>query len=124
MLRFNLKYFLLSLLLFITEIAIALYLHDEFIRPYVGDYLVVMLLYCMVRTIYQAPAIKVAIAVLIFSYLIEIGQYFHLVNLLGLQHNKLARVVIGTSFAWSDIIAYTLGILTVIILDKKGSSNL
>ena len=119
MLRFNLKYFLLSLLLFITEIAIALFLHDEFIRPYVGDYLVVILLYCMVRTIYQAPTIKVAIAVLVFSYLIETGQYFHLVNLLGLQHNKLARIVIGTSFAWSDIIAYTLGILTVIILDKK-----
>ena len=119
MLRFNLKYFLLSLLLFTTEIAIALFLHDEFIRPYVGDYLVVILLYCMIRTIYQAPTIKVAIVVLIFSYLIETGQYFHLVNLLGLQHNKLARIVIGTSFAWSDIIAYTLGILTVIILDKK-----
>lgn len=119
MLKFSLKYFLLALALFIVEVLIALYVHDAFIRPYVGDYLVVIFIYCVVRSVYQAPVKHVAAGVLIFSYLIEIGQYFQLVNLLGLQHNRAARIIIGTSFAWSDMLAYTLGILTVILVDKK-----
>lgn len=118
MFKFNLKYFILSLLIFITEILIALYVHDSFIRPSVGDYLVVILIYCMIRSIYPSTVIRVAVGVLLFSYIIEIGQYFHLVTLLGLQHSKAARIIIGTSFAFSDLIAYTLGILTVIILEK------
>jgi len=119
MLKFSLKYFLLALALFIVEVLIALYVHDSFIRPYAGDYLVVIFIYCVVRSIYQAPVTRVAAGVLIFSYLIEIGQYFHLVHLLGLQHNRAARIIIGTSFAWSDIVAYTLGVLTVILVEKK-----
>lgn len=119
MLKFSLKYFLLALALFIVEVLIALYVHDSFIRPYVGDYLVVIFIYCVVRSIYQAPVKRVALGVLIFSYLIEIGQYFNLVGMLGLQHNKAARIIIGTSFAWSDLIAYTLGILTVVLVEKK-----
>lgn len=119
MFKFNLKYFTLSLVLFITEVLIALFVHDRFIRPYVGDYLVVIYIYCVVRTFYQAPVTRVALGVLLFSYLIEIGQYFNLVALLGLQHNRAARIIIGTSFAWSDMLAYTLGIITVILLEKK-----
>jgi len=119
MLKFSLKYFLLALALFIVEVLIALYVHDSFIRPYVGDYLVVIFIYCVVRSIYQAPVKRVAMGVLIFSYLIEIGQYFNLVGMLGLQHNRAARIIIGTSFAWSDLIAYTLGILTVLLVEKK-----
>lgn len=119
MLKFSLKYFLLALALFIVEVLIALFVRDAFIRPYVGDYLVVIFIYCVVRSCYQAPVIRVAAGVLIFSYLVEIGQYFHLVTLLGLQHNRAARIIIGTSFAWSDMLAYTLGILTVILVEKK-----
>jgi hypothetical protein len=119
MLKFSLKYFLLALALFITEVLIALYVHDSFIRPYVGDYLVVIFIYCVVRSVFQAPVKHVALGVLAFSYLIEIGQYFNLVGMLGLQHNRAARIIIGTSFAWSDLVAYTLGILTVILVEKK-----
>jgi hypothetical protein len=119
MFRFNLKYFILAIVLFVTEVLIALYLHDPFIRPYVGDFLVVILIYCAVRSVWQAPAKKVAFGVLIFSYLIETLQYFDFVKMIGLQHSKVARIVIGTSFAWEDIIAYTLGILVVILVDRK-----
>jgi len=118
MFKFNLKYFILTLLIFLIEVLIALFVHDSFIRPSVGDYLVVILIYCLVRSFYQSTVIRVAIGVLLFSYLIEIGQYFHLVKLLGLQHSRAARIIIGTSFAFSDIIAYTLGILTVIGIEK------
>ena len=71
MLTFNLRFFLLSILFFVIEVLIALYVKDDFVRPYVGDYLVVMLIYCAVRTFIKASPVKVAIAVLLFAYLIE-----------------------------------------------------
>lgn len=116
--RFNGMYFILTIIIFVVEVLIAVYLRDDFIRPYVGDFLVVMLLYCFVRSFLQAPVIPVALAVLLFSYLIETMQYFNVVQLLGLEHSRLANIVIGNYFTWSDILAYTLGIGCTIILEK------
>lgn len=118
MITFNIRYFILAVVLFITEVLIALYIHDDFIRPYFGDFLVVVLLYYIVKTFIKASAIKVAICVLVFSYTIEMLQYFKIVNLLGLQKSQLAVTVIGTSFSWHDMLAYTLGIVVVLIFEK------
>jgi hypothetical protein len=118
MLRFKKNYFLLAILLFIVEVLIAMYMHDSIIRPYGGDYLVVMLIYCFVKAFWNAPVTTVAISVLIFSYLIEFLQYFKFVRLLGLANSHIANVVLGNSFAWTDMIAYTLGIVAVLLVDK------
>lgn len=56
--------------------------------------------------------------VLAFSYTVEILQYYNLVEMIGLQDYRLARIIIGTSFAWIDLIAYTLGILFVWVVEK------
>ena len=42
-------YGLCCMVLFSIETLIALYVHDTVIRPYVGDMLVVVLVYCFVR---------------------------------------------------------------------------
>jgi hypothetical protein len=118
MFYFNKKYFSHTLLLFITEVLIAVFVHDRFIRPYFGDYLVVIFLYCLLKSFVKIPVIRATLVVLIFSYLIEILQYYNLVNLLGLQHSKIARIVIGTGFSWWDMVAYTLGCMTIIIIEK------
>lgn len=118
MLRFNKSYFLLAVLLFFIEVLIAVFLHDKFIRPYFGDFLVVILIYCFCKSFLQAPVLKLAIAVLLFAYMVETLQYFKLVNLLGLQHSKLAQVVIGNSFEWTDMLAYTLGIAVVVAIEN------
>ncbi|UII25164.1 DUF2809 domain-containing protein [Fulvivirga maritima] len=114
MLKFNIRYFVLTILLFLTEVFIALYVHDNIVRPYIGDYLVVMFVYCFVKSFFDFPVVKTAIGVLIFSYFIETMQYLKMVNLLGLQDNRLARIVLGVSFEWIDMLAYTLGIITTI----------
>jgi len=111
---FKKKYLYASLLLLGIEIFIGIYVKDRFIRPYVGDYLVVILLYTILRTFWNERAKVVAYSVLIFSFVLEILQYFKLVELLGLGHIKLARILIGTSFAWEDLVAYFLGIMTVL----------
>lgn len=122
-LRFNWLYFALTVLIFVTEVLIAIYLHDRFIRPYVGDFLVVILLYCFVRSFLQAPVVPVALAVLVFSYLVETLQYFNVVKLIGLEHSRIANIVIGNYFTWTDILSYTLGIGFTILLEKIKPGN-
>ena len=123
---FSFRYFLLAFLLFIIEVLIALYVTDNFVRPYVGDYLVVMLIYCAVRTFIKGNPVKIAIAVLLFAYLVEVLQYFRIVDRLGLSGNQLAKTVIGYGFEWLDMLAYTLGVLTIVLIEsgvKKGNST-
>jgi len=117
-LRFSPLYFGLTVLIFVIEVLIAAYLQDGFIRPYAGDFLVVILIYCFVRSFVQAPVVPVALAVLAFSYLVETLQYFNIVKLLGLEHSRIANIVIGNYFTWVDIIAYTLGIGFTILIEK------
>ena len=123
MLTFSFRYFLFALILFLVEVFIALYLHDGFIRPYVGDYLVVILIYYAVRTFIKISPVKLAIGVLLFSYVIEVLQFFNIVDRLGLSNNKLAKTVIGYGFEWIDLLAYTLGVVTVLIMERGNRIN-
>lgn len=122
-LNFHPKYFILTFLLLSIEICIALFVHDNFIRPYIGDVLVVILIYCFIKSFFNLPPNITAIAVLLFSFVVETLQYFKVVNLLGLQNSKVASIIIGTSFAWQDIIAYIVGIAIVILAEKSFSKN-
>lgn len=123
MFQFNKKYFLLTVLLFIIELWIGIYMHDKIIRPYMGDLLVVILIYCFIKSFFTFSVKHTAIGVLIFSFAIEFLQYFKLVDLLGLEDNKLARIVIGSSFSWEDLMAYLAGILLVLFAENKWSKK-
>lgn len=117
MLRFHKAYFALTVVLFITEVLIALYVHDAIIRPYIGDLLVVILIYCFVKSFIDTPPLKTAIAVLLFAYAVELSQYLNLVKHLGLQHSRLANVVMGNSFEWIDMLAYTIGAVIIVLAE-------
>jgi hypothetical protein len=121
-LRFSLPYFLLALLLFITEVLIALYMHDAVIRPFGGDFLVVILIYCTVKSLFNTPVLSTSIAVLLFAYAVEISQYFHLVYVLGLGSSPLAKALLGTSFSFTDLLMYSLGIITVLLAEHLKTS--
>jgi Protein of unknown function (DUF2809) len=116
--HFNKYYFYCTILLLAVEIFIAKYIEDDIVRPYIGDMLVVVLIYCFVKSFIATKIIPIAIAVLFFSYFIEALQYVKIVNILGLQEYKLARIIIGTSFSWVDILMYTIGIIIVLVVEK------
>jgi DNA integrity scanning protein DisA with diadenylate cyclase activity len=118
MFKFNKVYFTLTLLLLLAEVLIAMYMRDAMIRPYGGDLLVVILLYCFVKSFVNTPVFSTAIGVLIFAYLVEISQYFYLTQLLGLQHSQVANLLLGSSFSLTDMLAYTLGVGLVLVADK------
>lgn len=123
-LKFNRRYFILTILIFVIEILIALYAHDRFVRPYLGDFLVVILIYCFLKSFLNTQVFITALFVLIFSYAVEISQYFHIVDKIGLHNSRLARIIMGTSFEWIDLIIYTAGITLVLIIEKIIASRI
>jgi len=118
-LRFNRNYFALAVLLFAIEVLIALFVHDNFVRPYVGDVLVVILIYCFIKSFIDLREFTLALGVLLFAFAIEFLQYIKIVNILGLEKSNLARTVMGTSFAWLDMLAYVVGIGMVLVAEKQ-----
>jgi hypothetical protein len=118
-LQFNKKYAILFVVIFMVEILIAKFSIHGFIRSTFGDFLVVILMYCFVKSFANIKPKYVAVGVLICSYAIEFLQLFNLLGYLNLQDNKTANVVLGSTFQISDLISYTLGIITVLIVEYK-----
>jgi len=100
------------------EVTIAIYVRDSFVRPYLGDVLVVILIYCVVRSFLNLPVFTVAIGALAFAFTVEFLQYLRLIELLKLEKSQLARTVMGTSFAWIDLVAYVAGVAIVLVVEK------
>lgn len=113
-LTFNRKYFYLAVLLFLIEVYIAVFVKDQFIRPFGGDVLVVILIYCFVRAFWKINTNIAALSVFIFACTVEGLQYFNLIDRLGWRQYPLLVIIIGTTFSWEDIFAYAIG--TAIIL--------
>ena len=117
--HFNLRYFCLTILIFLIEVCIAVFFNDQFIRPFIGDVLVVILIYCFVRAFWKVRVDRAIASIFIFSYTIELLQYFSLVDRLGLRNNKIASTIVGTTFDWKDLLAYAIGCGIVLGLDGK-----
>ena len=99
-----------AFIILIAEVLIALYVRDAFIRPYGGDILVTLLICCVLRVVWpQRYRLPIAGGVLVFAILVEVGQYFGLVDLLGLGHVEFFRIIIGTGFSWWDMLCYAVG---------------
>lgn len=111
----NKKYAVLSILLFAVELFIAMFIHDRIIRPFIGDMLVVILLFSLCRSFIKTGNFRLALSVLLFSYAVEIGQYFNLAANLG--GGRLLRTILGTTFDYRDLLAYSAGILLVLAVD-------
>lgn len=118
------QYSIAAALILLIEIAIALFVHDRFVRPYVGDVLVVILIYCSVKSVKPSfPWRNTAIAVMLFAFAIEGLQYLKLISILGLQHNRLASTLFGTDFAWADMWCYVAGIALVWRIEFRRESS-
>ena len=116
--KIRFRYALVFLLLLAEEIYIGVFVHDRFVRPYVGDFLVVVLLYFLVRIFCIRKPVYLSVWILLFAIFVEITQIFPLVDLLGIK-NHFLRVIMGTSFAWADMLAYLLGSVINFLWDVR-----
>jgi len=120
-LKFNLTYFLISLGIFIIEILIAtVFSNIFFVRAYLGDVFVVMLLFTLVKSfIIIKNNYNLIVGIFLFSCLVEWAQYFHIAEKLGLQPGSIMYIIVGNSFSWIDIACYAAGCLLLFLLIPK-----
>ena len=105
----DVTYLAVFLLLLLTEVLIALFVHDRFVRPYVGDVLVVLVLYCLVRAVWNRPCRLLPLWVFLFAALVECGQYLDLAERLGLDGLPVLGIALGSTFDWMDLVCYAVG---------------
>lgn len=105
----RIKYLITFTILLCIEILIAICVHDTFIRPYVGDILVVVVLYCIVRVIIPDKYRLIPFWIFVFAAFIECLQYLKWVERLGIENNAFLRILMGATFDWKDIVCYGIG---------------
>lgn len=102
-------YAVATVVLLAIEVFIALYIHDKFIRPYIGDVIVVVVVYTFVRIFIPERVRMLPLYVFIFAAGVEVLQLFHIVDILGLGSNRFMRILIGSVFDMADVICYGIG---------------
>jgi hypothetical protein len=77
-----------------------------------GDTLWAMMVFMVIRLIGPRWTIgKAAALALTISYLCEFSQLYHAPWIDTFRSYRLGHVLIGSSFAWTDMVCYTVGIL-------------
>ncbi|AFK02033.1 hypothetical protein Emtol_0882 [Emticicia oligotrophica DSM 17448] len=119
MFTFRFRPFLVFLTLFIVEISIALWLDDALIRPFVGDTLAVILVFYFLKSFLKIADFQLGMISLGFAYFLELLQYCQFLKFTGLQQYRILVVVLGSSFDWRDLLAYTLGFVCIFLFTKE-----
>ena len=126
--KINYKYASIFIILLIVEICIALFIHDNIIRPFIGDALVVGVIYFFIRSFISKRIRFLAAYVFLFACSIEVGQYFNLVSVLHMENFRVARIIIGSTFDLKDIFCYFIGTILIlayeVISEKIKISNI
>ncbi|MGS0680698.1 ribosomal maturation YjgA family protein [Shewanella sp. 125m-7] len=117
-LRFSLARGLASLILLLLLIVIAVFARDAFIRPILGDVLVVVWLYYCLSSFINLPAQTLVMVTVLIAFAVEFAQYLHLAKLLGLQPSSVLSVILGATFDWLDLGAYLVGAATCVITER------
>ena len=110
-------YAVATLLLLLIEVIIALYVHDDFIRPYVGDILVVIVIYTFIRIFIPEKCKLVPLFIFIFATGVELLQLANIVEILGVADNKFLKTLIGSVFDVKDIICYAVGCMMLCVYE-------
>ncbi|MFK8268753.1 ribosomal maturation YjgA family protein [Capnocytophaga cynodegmi] len=119
--QFNKKYFLQAVSLFLIEVLIAtIFRKIYFLRAYVGDILVVMLIYTFVLSFLKVKnKDKLLVGIFLFAVAIEILQFFKIADLLGFSKRSIGYILMGNYFSWEDIICYAVGCILLKIFNSK-----
>lgn len=84
---------------------------------YFGDFLWAMLVYFLYALVFQLNIHKAFWFAIFTTYAIEVSQLFSPAWLEYLRSFKALALILGHTFLWSDITAYTLGVMIGALLD-------
>ena len=99
------------------EAFIAFFVRDKFFRPYVGDVIVVAMIYYLVRTVFPRGIKFLALYIFLFSTAVEFMQLFGITKILSFG-NALLEIMLGTTYSTADIICYAVGCIAVCIVES------
>lgn len=118
----RLPYLIAFAAILLIEICIGAFVHDRFIRPYVGDILVAVLLCCLAKTLFPRLPLA-ALWVLLVCLSAEAVQLLQLPARLGLEGTVL-EIILGATFDWKDLLCYTTGCAVfAAVTYRKGSKS-
>ncbi|MDT0556739.1 DUF2809 domain-containing protein [Patiriisocius hiemis] len=111
------KHLTIFTLLLVTEVVIALFHFNKFIRGFVGDVLVVPLAYFFLKIFSKAASFKLAVTTFVFAIIVEILQLFSITEKLNID-SKIIKIILGSTFDWWDILAYAIGFGLLLLSSK------
>lgn len=97
------------------EILIALFVHDEFVRPYFGDVLAVVCVYFFTRVILPEKPRYLSVFVTAFAFLVELVQLTPLSEVLP----SPLSVIVGGTFDFKDLACYLAGGAVCFLIDRN-----
>lgn len=84
-----------------------------FIRAYLGDVLVIPLIYCFVRIFYTRPNKLLPALVGGLGVLAEIIQYFNFCEIFGIDRGSLLGIMLGSVADIRDVLCYAAGVILI-----------
>lgn len=118
MIKLNSYNLIIFSIVFCIEVIIALFGHG-FIRAFFGDFLVVIMLYYFMASFINIKSNYLALIVLLIAYFVEFLQFIDILSMVNYQKNTFVNTILGTTYHNMDMLAYTLGIATVILLENR-----
>lgn len=89
------------------------------VRHYIGDVLVVILIYSGLMSIINFNKKTVILFTLIFAFAIEFSQYFKLADRLEFEQGSVAYIVLGNTFSVADLVCYAVGCLLILLVENS-----
>lgn len=107
--RERVSYLIATLAVLAIEIFIGVFVRDDFVRPYLSDVLVVVLIYCVIRVMFPTGIKLLPLYVFTFALSVELLQLIDIVALLGIPRGSIVAIIIGSTFSYIDIVCYAVG---------------
>ncbi|PZR15112.1 MAG: DUF2809 domain-containing protein [Flavobacterium psychrophilum] len=100
----------------------------DIVNLYLGDILYAFMMFYIVSFCVPYKNKKArAVTALLICYCIEALQLYQAEWIIAIRHTIPGKLVLGSGFLWSDILAYTIGITAAFIFEKfmlfRGSSE-
>lgn len=109
----RLPYLIGFMVLLGVEIIIGAFVRDDFVRPYVGDMLVTVLLCCLGRIVFPDRFPWLPTAVFLFAVAVECAQLIEIPVLEG----TVWSIMLGSTFDIADIMCYGIGCAAFAVVD-------
>ena len=85
-----------------------------------GDALWAIMVYCLLRVVFPTTRLlHIALASLAVSYCVEFSQLIRWPWLCEFRSTTIGHLMLGQGFLWSDIVAYTIGIVMFSLFDRR-----